>query len=344
MTKRKLLIITTLLMFSSLTFSGCKNAVEEKAVAVENSRKKIVNTYSNNSNKNDEKSNINKNSKENSNVTIKGNEKGNTAGNLNNFGFAAKKGDWIYYLHEEDGKRYLYKKKIDGSSKIKLTDDTPFYINVVGDYIYYNNTSDNNNIYRIKTDGTGREKISEDEVQEIYVEGNNIYYINLEDWKLYRLSIDKKEKVKLSDDTIEVGGIASDEEWIYYTNKGIHKIKKDGSDKTVVAEENSDFISLIGIEGDWIYYLNESGIFKIKKDKSSKENIFSGIAAWGNLDKEHIYFSDINNGCICKIDKDGKNKVKVVDDFAYKINVVGDSIYYDYSNRPIKLKWDKINK
>jgi hypothetical protein len=39
----------------------------------------------------------------------------------------------------------------------KLNIDASFSINVVGNYIYYWDNSDNNYIYRIQTDGTDRQ-------------------------------------------------------------------------------------------------------------------------------------------------------------------------------------------
>ena len=69
------------------------------------------------------------------------NEVGNTSGNLSNYGFVAKQNKWIYYSipysYTNENNEGLYKVKEDGTVKIKLTDDSALFINVVGDWIYY---------------------------------------------------------------------------------------------------------------------------------------------------------------------------------------------------------------
>lgn len=327
MSRGRHLLIVAIIIFISIIFVGCKDKdfTSNDTPSCDANKQQIVH----------EKENVVVASKE----EVNENENGNTNGNLNNFGLAVEKKGWIYYLYEKDDKGYIYKKKIDGSSNTKLCDDYGFYINVVGNYIYYNNADDNNHIYRIKTDGTGREKISNDVVQDVYVEGKFIYYVNAEDGKIYKLKIDNKEKVKLSDDIIETGGIVIDKEFIYYNNKGITKIKKDGSAKTSILQDNSNVFTIIDVDQQWMYYLNDVGLFRIKKDGTLKEQLYSGSASWGNVKGEYIFFSDINDGCIYKLSKDGKSKTKVVEDLAYKINIIGNEIYYDYSNRPMKMKW-----
>jgi hypothetical protein len=84
------------------------------------------------------------------------NEYGNTPGNIINGGYAAIQGDWIYYNNASDDGK-LYKIKTDGSGRQKLNDDVSSYINVIGDWIYY--TDDIGNICKIKTDGSERQLV-----------------------------------------------------------------------------------------------------------------------------------------------------------------------------------------
>ncbi|MCL1866505.1 MAG: DUF5050 domain-containing protein, partial [Oscillospiraceae bacterium] len=60
---------------------------------------------------------------------------GNTSGNNANFGLAAVQGDWVYYSCISGG---IWKSRTDGTGKTRITDDSAFFINVVGDWIYYN--------------------------------------------------------------------------------------------------------------------------------------------------------------------------------------------------------------
>ena len=50
------------------------------------------------------------------------------------------------------------------------------HINVLGDWIYYVNNSDDLHIYKIKTDGTGRKKLSDTFADYMTVVGDYIYY------------------------------------------------------------------------------------------------------------------------------------------------------------------------
>lgn len=68
---------------------------------------------------------------------------------------------WIYYANGSDADK-LYKIRIDGTGKTKLTDDNLYcagygFINVLDNYVYYKNYSDNQKLYRVTTDGTDRQ-------------------------------------------------------------------------------------------------------------------------------------------------------------------------------------------
>ena len=108
-------------------------------------------------------------------------------GNITNFGFVAKQGEWIYYMNQSnDGK--LSKAKTDGSSVKKLSDDKPLYINVIDDWVYYSNTLDNLCVYKVRTDGTERTKLNSDDSEFLNVVDGWIYYQNnSDDSKLYKM-------------------------------------------------------------------------------------------------------------------------------------------------------------
>ena len=69
---------------------------------------------------------------------------GNTPGNIVNGGIVAIQGDWICYCNFGDDWK-LYTVRIDGSGRKKINDDETWFINVVGDRIYYGNRSDGEN-------------------------------------------------------------------------------------------------------------------------------------------------------------------------------------------------------
>lgn len=119
---------------------------------------------------------------------------GNTLGNISNNSVVCRQGDWLYYRNVEENEmlyrcrtdgtmnqividdpgvsninvvdkwiyyRYkgIYKIRADGKGRVELTGDNSAYLNVVGDWIYFANLSDNCYLYKIKTDGTHMTKI-----------------------------------------------------------------------------------------------------------------------------------------------------------------------------------------
>jgi hypothetical protein len=118
-------------------------------------------------------------------VILKPNTEGNTLGNITNSGVVSKQGIWIYYQNYMDKK--LYKKKINGKDKVKLSDDSIAYINVVGDWIYYSNWSDNYHITKVKTDGSSKTTVGNDRTA----------YINVvDDWIYYRIGVTDRRYIK----------------------------------------------------------------------------------------------------------------------------------------------------
>ena len=103
---------------------------------------------------------------------------GNTAANICNQALAAFDNNEIYFLN--DTANYaIYKMNPDGSNITAVTDINCGYINVLGDWVYYNNCEDESyNIWRVKKDGSSAEKLNEHWSECINVVGDYIYYTN----------------------------------------------------------------------------------------------------------------------------------------------------------------------
>ena len=222
-------------------------------------------------------------------------ERGNTPGNITNGGFAARQGEWIYYANSDNK---LCKIRADGTGKRLLCDDECKFINVVGDWIFYCNESDDGKLYKIRANGTGRQQLCDDmccsvnvldgwifynnpkgiykmrtdgsgrenlydgSAWYINVIGNMIYYTSDYDGEsIYRICTDGNNRTKISDDDsydINVAG-----EWIFYTDcdDKLYRIRVDGSDRTVLSDcKIGHFI----VCGNWIYY-NDKDDYKVYK-------------------------------------------------------------------------------
>jgi len=101
---------------------------------------------------------------------------GFSGGNIGQGGLMCGDNDGSVYYRSEADNWCLYKSKLDGSEKQKLSDDVPCDINVLNGWVYYANYKDGFSIYRIKTDGTGRAQLKSGYCRNLYAVGDHIYY------------------------------------------------------------------------------------------------------------------------------------------------------------------------
>ena len=97
-------------------------------------------------------------------------------GNIGTGGLMAEDGaGWVYYRSEADN-WYLYKARLDGSEKTRLTEDCPACLNVLDGWVYYTNYFDGFSLYRVRTDGTGRERLVEGYCDNLYAADSGLYF------------------------------------------------------------------------------------------------------------------------------------------------------------------------
>jgi hypothetical protein len=274
---------------------------------------------------------------------------GNTNGNINNSGLAALQNGWIYY----DSGGGMYKIKTDGTGAAKLNEDTCWWINAAGEWLYYANGSDNYKLYKIKTDGTSKTKVSDETMYAIHVIGDWIYYTDYSDsfdnsGKIYKMKTDGTGKTLVSDTisySINVTG-----SWVYYgTGSALFKIKTDGTGKRKLTEDTSyyNLVGDINISGEWIYYTEYSEysgkLQKIKTDGTGKTLVNSGMSRDVNLAGDWFYYSNADDSTrLYKMKTDGSSKTKLNNDASSFPNIVGNWIYYydDATYQYCKMKTD----
>lgn len=213
---------------------------------------------------------------------------GNTNANLLNDGQVVQKDNWIYYVNRCDMNQ-IYRMKIDGSCKTKLCDEHCKYINIVGDWIYYegitnfvinhgNSIINYNNIYKMKLDGSRKTNLtnySEEDICEndyMNVVGDWIYYLDYTKGnRLCRMKTDGSQKKVLCNDFALAMNVVGD--WIYYSDanpvKGLYKMKIDGKGKKKLTNDDTAGINIVG---DWVYYENmhDCKLYRIKTDGSKR--------------------------------------------------------------------------
>lgn len=258
---------------------------------------------------------------------------GNSPGNNINSGLLASKDGWIYYNSSpfsEKNESALYKAKIDGSEKTKLSQDSPYFINVVEDWIFYINASDDHTLYRIKNDGTSREKLTEKAVWSMMVIDNWIYYAQqYSPPKFKKMQVDGSSTTVIGTDEPELMGISN--EWIYYLNgddECVYKIKTDGSGRQQLTEGETSYFT---VEGDWLYYIldDDNSLNRIKTDGSSKATLAKSFKGGLPLVQgDRLYY--LYGGAINSMKLDGTDTVQV---FKYSVRTLNyaDGWFY-YSN------------
>lgn len=110
------------------------------------------------------------------------------------FGTIMQSGKWIFYSNQdiknvkENG---LYRMSIDGKNVMKIQNGTALWLNVVGNYLYY---QDYNDIYRVKLDGTGKQLLVKNsgKINSLNVADNYLYFAS---GSLYKLKIPSKTVV-----------------------------------------------------------------------------------------------------------------------------------------------------
>jgi len=289
--------------------------------------------------------------------------RGNSIGNLSTPSYAGcvEQDGWLYYSnwnYKDISK--LSKMKKDGTQPTILTNDQVSYINILGDWIYYINVSDNDSIYKIKTDGSGRCKLSSEKALNITVLGNTIYFSV--SGNICKMDLDGNDKKNIVSDNIDrfnymnvVGN------WIYYVDNRlgyIQKIRSDGTQKTVLRKKKSRELNVVA--GN-IYFTDYSSlstqwkIYRIDTTGKNETKLFDKPISDLNVTGNNIFFkysSDNSKYKIYMINMNGKNQLKISDDITdYSFCVVGDWIYYSqhyvengfvkYGMRRIKIDGSK---
>lgn len=268
----------------------------------------------------------------------------NPPGNSTNMGYAAYDNDYIYYRNPNDSGK-LYKAKKNSSSPVKLADGNVICINVSGNWVCY---VSNEKIYKVDRNGGQPIQLSSESFNPFFMQasGGFLYfaygdYVNF----IYKINVDNGQIAKialpsgLNIDSTEPLCVSQD--WIYCHIHAdgatrLWRVKKDGSTQNKVT--NADF-TYFTVFNNNVYYIDRSnkGIFKVNGDGSGSSlitNIDPSGAFSINIYNDLIYYSVYMNGNnseggIFRLNLDGSNKTKLVNDYAERICFAGNMLIYD---------------
>lgn len=142
-------------------------------------------------------------------------------------------------------------------------------------------------------------------------------------------------------------------EWIYYSNwkepfhHSINKVKKDGTEDTCIANEETGNIF---VKGNWIYYVKRTNshsvdlnnIYKMSLDGACRIKLNSTATEDMTASNEWIYYTNVSDGYkIYRMKLDGSENIKICDDETLFMTVYEDAVFY--SNKSDDNKLYKIN-
>lgn len=273
----------------------------------------------------------------NSNNEGKNNE-GNTPGNINNLGLVCQNGNWIYFSNVNDGYK-LYRMRLDGSGRQKLNDNKSYYINVVGDWIYYKMEDGTvpSYIYRIHFDGTGEERLYKGyDIRNVYVVNNTIYFSEPIDG-IQKMSLDGTNRRQINGNYVDSMIVQDDS--IYFNQSlwgRILKVRTDGSGLEMLRDNPTTYVVpdcyYLRVVNNWIYYrcgYDDRKIYRMRTDGSQEVKISDSRPDAMNISGDWLYFSNRDDGDrIYRMHKDGGGEEKLCEYSTNWIIILGDWLYF----------------
>lgn len=269
---------------------------------------------------------------------------GNSMGNQNGgSGIAAQEGEWIYFCNASDERR-IYKMKLDGSGKEKISDDSAASLEVLDGWIYYRNDSDGLKLYKMTVEGSEKVCLRNDGTYRHKVMGEWIYFIyeNIDliieggtspDY-LGKMRLDGTEFTLLSLE--DCNTFAVSEGWIYVAingeesknSSGIYKMDTSGE---IIQKLSDNVGGYLNIVDGWLYFFNHEDfkLYRVRTDGTSEEKICDDRAEYIHVYKDWIYYCAVEEDQhLYRIRIDGSSKEKLSDDRVNEICIIGDRLVY----------------
>ena len=302
--------------------------------------------------------------------------RGNSTANLLHSGLMTSDEENLYYI---DTDYSIFKESKSTGEKTRLGDASGFFLNVVGDWVYYLDPFTQQSISRVKKDGSDAQHLYEDANSQfayVTVVGDEIYYIaqelrddltpemqeqiaqsgsnaELYRTRLYRLKVGKEKPERVSDTDILQYLVYKDR--IYYldrTEAAVYSMDLNGKDhKKIVSGPVYNF----EIVNDVLYYQDatpdpETRIPKLSIEKVALDGtyidsvVFNRLATVFGVVDEAVYyvgFDSVDSATATLYKKTAEGEETLVDD-CVGFNVREGYIFYMSSdNKVMKTKFDK---
>ncbi|MFA9560031.1 DUF5050 domain-containing protein [Evansella sp. AB-rgal1] len=177
----------------------------------------------------------------------------------------------------------IYRTDLNGQNGHVLTHDEALQMAIQDNWIYYTRRADGiSRLYKMRIDGTEKRLMMKNGVGSFAVDGGSIYFLNLSSWfgNLCKIRIDGVGNIYPVQNIYSESLIVCDKKIIYINGreggqgKGelyiseaarLHEVKVAGPDKKEVRG--------INFVGDWIYYHDVGGLYRIHIKSYEKEKV-----------------------------------------------------------------------
>lgn len=263
---------------------------------------------------------------------------GNSSSNIINSGFVTQQDNYMYYCNQNNDSPAIYRERLDGTNKTKLTDFFGSSLNVIEDYLYYINFDDNNKIYRTKIDGSQTDVVETSSYAHIMIYNKELYARRSGDKKhiLLKMDLDGNNEKVICDELLDIFTISEDIiicstsfKNQNYVNSNVLLLNLDGS---LIKDIPISAIKILGKVNNELYFIDkEDNICKkinIETNEivsvSGKNNIKTG-----NLNEDLLYLSDYSNQkiYIYNMDTNSYNPFEISGD-TNVINIIDHWLYY----------------
>jgi hypothetical protein len=256
--------------------------------------------------------------------------------------------DYIYYINQICNDS-IFRMKIDGTEKNKLTNISCNGMAIKDEWIYFADKKCDN-YYKMRLDGrnfqrlVGRVETFEKD-KAINVKDDKENTIKNKDLKAKADNAYKNSYMNTDSNIMNRGFAAEDSENIYYIKRNpdtfeaaITKFNKSSkSEKSLIKGYNFDGLNAVG---DWIYYIGDNGIEKVKTDGTSHKTLCSeinlpdDISSFLKVQGDWIYYlsSFDSNSKLYRIKTDGTENALICSYCCFDMNVKGKWIYYVNQN------------
>ncbi|MDQ6419088.1 DUF5050 domain-containing protein [Paenibacillus sp. LHD-117] len=252
----------------------------------------------------------------------------NSTSNILNGGFADRSREYIFFSNLADN-GFLYRMKLDGTEKVKLSKDIKSSdIHVMDDWVYYRSTVPDG-LFKIRFDGTQKHLIKPGMFFNLNFEKDWIYYLDMT-YQVHKMRWDGSDE-QLVSDAEELLSLSVQNGLLVYDSLmdiGTFSVTLDKLETRKVTDE----IQVFGLSDGWIYYRNgsdEDKMYRVHTDGTDNQKISDDIPnLLCNVSGGWVYYGLREDPGFFKVKIDGTEKVKLSDDRPYYLHVLGDMILY----------------